>query len=108
MFDIVGLLLISVILLTPAIIIIIIIDSRRKARNEAEKGLNEAQEEHIRVIETGSNFRTRVSDLKESMGSLKASTERRRSLLAGLRGVKENAGGPGRGPEEAGASEQGA
>ena len=98
----------GVVLLSIITVILLIKVVKRKTRIEVEKGLNESQEEHIKIIETGSNFRTRMSDFKDSTDKLKSAMDTRNRMLSDLRGVQDNAGRPGRESEKTGIRKKGA
>ena len=113
-------------------IILILMFSRRKTRSrvagalnesavggydEAAQGYAQAQTEgqlpiephggNVRVIESGSNFRTRMSDFKSGLEELKTAVKERNEAMANLKEAG-NAGKDGSYATEAGSREEGA
>ena len=61
-----------------------------KTQIKIKRKLREESTEHIKIIESGSNFRTRMSDLKKNMEGLKSALKERQEILKN-RGDEANA-----------------
>jgi len=77
----------GVALLILAIAIISVALPRLRERSLVHANLHEEREEHLKVMETGSNFRTRMSDYKADVGKLRSEMDRRGAILESMRGV---------------------
>ena len=87
----------AILILLIAIISTVI--SRIKTKKQVKQALEEAGKEHIKVVQGGSNFRTRISDYKKGIEDLRSAIKERKQMISKLNRVGGDGGRQGNGSD---------